>query len=130
MIGHPEWLGEEEITEAVKQNRLKCVEFLLKHPCVDCGENDIIVLEFDHILPKVKTVTKRVSAGQRWAKVQEEIDRCQVRCCNCHRRRHAYIDGTWRTKAYREIITNRNNTLIGRIINTLKIQWEIIIWYI
>ncbi|HEY3218441.1 MAG TPA: hypothetical protein VGK15_05070, partial [Candidatus Limnocylindria bacterium] len=31
--------------EVVRRN---IVLYLLAHPCVDCGEGDIVVLEFDH----------------------------------------------------------------------------------
>lgn len=54
------------------------------HPCVDCGETDPIVLEFDHVrgekLKKVSTFQSRRSA---WA----EIQKCDVVCANDHARR-------------------------------------------
>lgn len=65
------------------------LEHLLSHPCVDCGEDDVEVLEFDHIeavgmkAPRVSSYVSR--AGLR--RLQEEIDKCEVRCANCHVRR-------------------------------------------
>lgn len=66
-------------------------DYLRTHPCVDCGETDIAVLEFDHRDQKAKEV--RVSAlvaqGYSTRTVMREIAKCDVRCANCHRRRTA-----------------------------------------
>lgn len=63
--------------------------YLLEHPCVDCGEKDIRVLEFDHRDPAEKTanISRLVSDGFGSARLEEEINKCDVRCGNCHRRR-------------------------------------------
>jgi hypothetical protein len=71
-------------------NRFKLFEYLSKHPCVDCGEADVLVLEFDHRDP----ATKRreigyLAARKAWHLVAAEIAKCDVRCVNCHRRRTA-----------------------------------------
>lgn len=64
--------------------------YLSEHPCVDCGEADPVVLEFDHVrgvkIAHVSTLVKQVVA---LARLQEEIEKCDVRCANCHRRRTA-----------------------------------------
>ena len=68
------------------------VEFLRLHPCVDCGETDPIVLEFDHLADKIFAI----SVGLRdrpWQDVLDEIDKCDVVCANCHRRRTARRGG-------------------------------------
>lgn len=58
--------------------------------CVDCGENDPVVLEFDHRdgVEKEDAVA-RLIVSCRWAEVAAEIAKCDVRCANCHRRRTA-----------------------------------------
>lgn len=62
-------------------------KYLSKHPCVDCGNSDIVVLEFDHVRgKKINGVGKMVAEGYSLAKIIEEIEKCEVRCCNCHRK--------------------------------------------
>jgi hypothetical protein len=58
---------------------------------VDCGVSDPYVLEFDHreSATKLESVTFMAQRGYAWAKVEEEIGKCDVRCANCHRRRTA-----------------------------------------
>lgn len=72
-------------------------EYLTTHPCVDCGERDPVVLEFDHRDPASKSgdVGRLVHSGKR-AVVQAEIEKCDVRCGNCHRIRTAKQFGSYR----------------------------------
>jgi hypothetical protein len=65
----------------------RIIDYLREHPCVDCGERDIVVLEFDHIGDKVADVSAYAGGGRTWARVQAEIDKCEVRCANCHRKK-------------------------------------------
>jgi hypothetical protein len=64
---------------------------LLRHPCIDCGESDIVVLEFDHkgIIPKLKAVSQLKNYQVPIYKIKEEIEKCEIRCANCHRRKTA-----------------------------------------
>jgi hypothetical protein len=64
-------------------------DYLRSHPCVDCGESDPIVLEFDHIDRETKdaAVTNLVRWGCSLSRLQREIEKCAVRCVHCHRRR-------------------------------------------
>ena len=70
------------------RNKLAKAVYLLDHPCVDCGEFDPLVLEFDHIRKKRKTISSLVRSCTGWEKILKEIARCEVRCANCHRRKH------------------------------------------
>lgn len=69
--------------------------YLKTHPCVDCGESDIIVLEFDHVRgDKIDSIAKMVARHRSLDVIQEEIGKCEVRCANCHRRVTA-ARGNW-----------------------------------
>ena len=73
------------------RNRSYMIDFLATHPCVDCGETDPVVLDFDHIDRSTKEY--EVSNVVRWGcsleRVKREIERCVVRCACCHRRKTA-----------------------------------------
>lgn len=72
------------------QNRREIYAYLQAHPCVDCGERDVLVLEFDHRDPGLKwKAVALLAIGKRWARVRTEIEKCDVRCVNCHRRKTA-----------------------------------------
>lgn len=63
-------------------------DYLLEHPCVDCGESDPIVLEFDHVRgEKIINISNAVGHGWGREKILAEIEKCDVRCANCHRRK-------------------------------------------
>ena len=66
-------------------------EYFEQHPCIDCGETDPICLDFDHRNPreKHKTVSAMIMSGNSIKVLIAEIEKCDVRCSNCHRRRHA-----------------------------------------
>jgi len=78
-------------------------DYLHEHPCVDCGEANPIVLEFDHRDPTIKDgeVTKLLSYAS-WDRILVEIHKCDVVCSNCHRKRTAKQFGWRRWKQQEE----------------------------
>jgi hypothetical protein len=79
-------------------NQERVLEFLRTHPCVDCGAADPVVLQFDHQDPESKSsnVGELLRRRASWAKIQTEIDKCDVRCANDHQRRTASQFGWYR----------------------------------
>ncbi len=67
-------------------NRARIRDYLASHPCVDCGESDTVVLEFDHLRDKRLDVSRMAYVGWPWRTIEAEIAKCEVRCANCHRR--------------------------------------------
>jgi hypothetical protein len=63
------------------------LEHLSAHPCVDCGEADVIVLESDHVGTKAHTIATLVADGAPPELIRRELAECEVVCVNCHRRR-------------------------------------------
>jgi len=80
----------------------KLAGYLAEHPCVDCGERDIRCLEFDHRDRATKTsdVAKLLRRSMPWTVVMREIEKCDVRCANCHRRKTAAEDISWRHRLF------------------------------
>jgi hypothetical protein len=76
----------------IEERTVYLVTFLREHPCVDCGESDPIVLEFDHLRDKRFSISEGIQ-GRNWQDVLDEIAKCDVVCANCHRRRTAIRGG-------------------------------------
>ncbi len=101
---HKTYLKERRKTKAkarVNTHRIRLYKYLESHPCVQCGETDPIVLEFDHIHQSSKTIaiSNAVCNGWSWRRIVTEIEKCQVLCANCHRRKTAIQLG-WYTPIY------------------------------
>jgi hypothetical protein len=78
------------------------LQYLMTHPCIDCGESDPIVLEFDHRegekkLAAVSTLMTQMKASLKTIKA--EIVKCDVRCANCHRRKTEKERGWYKIEA-------------------------------
>lgn len=83
--------------EKVKENKIRhrkimqdfVWNFLKTHHCVDCGENDPIVLDFDHLRDKEHNISALVYGGNNLETLIKEVEKCVIRCANCHRKKTA-----------------------------------------
>lgn len=54
--------------------------------CVDCGESNPVVLDFDHVRgEKILCISDMMRGAYSLATIKKEIKKCEVRCSNCHR---------------------------------------------
>lgn len=83
-----------------QRNREFLWEYLASHPCVDCGCDEIVLLQFDHGdgLKEGKhcELANLASSGVSLRRLQEEIDKCEVRCGHCHTKK-TYLQFGWPT---------------------------------
>lgn len=76
-----------------------CHHYLAEHPCIDCGETDIVVLQFDHVRGhKRDNVSSLARSGHPLEVIKTEIDKCEIRCANCHVRKTAREQNWYKAK--------------------------------
>ena len=80
-------LTRTNLTAGEARNIRYVREVLIRSRCVDCDEDDLLVLEFDHVRGKTGSVMAVAQRGWSLDRLKQEIARCEVRCANCHRRR-------------------------------------------
>jgi len=73
---------EKKLMSSLKAWLLK---YLKEHPCIDCGETNPIVLEFDHVKDKEFSIGDAIRRRISLVRVIAEVEKCSVRCANCHR---------------------------------------------
>lgn len=82
-------------------------EYLLSNPCVDCGEADVRLLDFDHRVgcDKRADVMHLAQNGYSVGRIMVEIAKCDVRCRNCHARvTYERMGENWRTALMRRAV--------------------------
>lgn len=78
------------------KHRQLILEYLALNPCVDCGEADVVCLEFDHVRGQKKRNISTMIGHHSWTTILAEIAKCEVRCANCHRRKTTKTKGWYR----------------------------------
>lgn len=70
-----------------KENKEK-IKKLKETPCADCGiQYPYYVMDFDHLKDKEWNVSRGVNNGKTWTALCKEIEKCEIVCANCHRKR-------------------------------------------
>ena len=84
------------------QHYRKIINEYFINGCVRCKNKDFRVLEFDHVNGNKKPVRgtegvmSYVREGYSWKRIEKEIRKCVVLCCNCHKIK-TYREGNyWR----------------------------------
>ena len=93
-----------QILENIYGNRKKrktvirsfLAEYYSSNPCVDCGETDITVLDFDHLLEKNFGINNAIRDTIPVERIKAELEQGEVRCSNCHRKVTAERTRNWR----------------------------------
>jgi hypothetical protein len=88
------------------------IAYFETHPCVDCGERDPVVLEFDHLRDKSFDIGQALSY-RNWQSILDEMAKCDVVCANCHSRRTSRRNGTIRVALTQELESGREKRATG-----------------
>ena len=67
--------------------KIKSVIFL-GGKCEECGESDHIFLDFHHKIMEEKTLEMSSMRTKNWKIIKNELSKCQLLCCKCHRKKH------------------------------------------
>lgn len=96
--------SKEYIDRSKKRNKEQAVtnrqlmkEYLQDKKCCDCSETDPVVLQFDHVRGEKIDSVSVIMARCSWSKVLEEIEKCDIRCANCHLKRTSKSFGWYRS---------------------------------
>lgn len=81
--------------------------------CIICGTDDLEILEFDHLVDKKREVRKMYNYDD----MEKEAEKCQLLCCNCHRKKSKY------SKEYKVSSSGYNKRKISRDhVNNIKLN--------
>jgi len=73
-----------------KKTRIRKVQAVLRdikmsRGCIDCGyKANHFALHFDHREPPTKSFGLDAAWNYSWERIMAEVDKCDVRCANCH----------------------------------------------
>jgi hypothetical protein len=78
-VNRKHWLKQRDLLRAF-------ADAAMAGGCVDCGIKTQIVLDFDHIRgEKTGDISQMIASAASVKRLLSELDKCEVRCANCHR---------------------------------------------
>lgn len=96
------WKDPEKHNQYIRDRRKvmrKFIDDAKNKPCLDCGKSfSIVSMQFDHVRGEKKFRLAEATAKLKSLEVvQEEIDKCEVVCANCHLvRTDNRLEGQWK----------------------------------
>jgi hypothetical protein len=94
-------INREKNYELKKKSRLRnylfMIDYLSDKSCLDCGESDPIVLEFDHQSDKKMNISELIRDSSI-DRLESELSKCEIRCANCHRKKTAKDFGYYKNR--------------------------------
>jgi hypothetical protein len=81
------------------EKRLHVLRYLYSNPCVDCGWDDPVVLDFDHMEhlgTKTANISNLINSNHSLETLKKEMAKCVIRCANCHRKKTARDNNSYR----------------------------------
>jgi hypothetical protein len=120
------WWNQNRTTQQqrVKKNRNRLSDVILEikeiKKCLICGEDNPMVLEFDHIEPgdKKETISQMARVGVKPETIRQEIYKCRVLCSNCHQVKTHIENNSYTFKRYET--DNRFKPIIEKIISMIE----------
>ena len=84
------------------EGRAYVFNYLKKHPCIECGETDVLMLEFDHRHSKRFDISNGLLKKVPMHLLKAEIKKCDVRCSNHHSKKTHEEKNSWRYQMAKE----------------------------
>lgn len=87
----------QEIKDKTTVLKTIVFEYMKNKSCVDCGNNNSIFFEFDHVRgKKIKDINEMCNKGTNQNTLIAELHKCDIVCANCHRTRTDRRAGSYR----------------------------------
>lgn len=97
---HKKNVAKRNSAYRIELRKIIC-EYLSNKSCIDCGNSDIRVLDFDHLRDKQFNISDMIAKSYSWNRIIEEIHKCEIVCSNCHRIRTSERGNFYKTEGWR-----------------------------